>query len=64
VNDANRASQSDTTDASGVASRKIRLDVTKITNPVDSVIIEARAQFKGALVAGAPVRLVVKFKPK
>lgn len=64
VNDQNLASTADTTDASGVASRRIRIDVTQITNPVDSVIVEAFVRYKGALIRGAPARLVVKLKPK
>ena len=64
VGDNNQSSTVDTTDASGIASRKIRIDVTKITNPVDSVIVEAVAKYRGAPVRGTPARLVVRLKPK
>jgi len=64
VGDNNQSSSVDTTDASGIASRKIRIDVTKITNPVDSVIVEAVAKYRGAPVRGTPARLVVRLKPK
>jgi hypothetical protein len=64
VGENNQPSSVDTTDAAGVASRKIRIDVTKITNPVDSVIVEAVAKYRGAPVRGTPARLVVRLKPK
>ena len=64
VADNNQPSSIDTTDASGVAARKIRIDVTKITNPVDSVIVEAVAKYRGAPVRGTPARLVGRLKPK
>lgn len=64
VADNNRPSPVDTTDASGVASRRIRIDVTKLSNPVDSVIVEALARYRGAPVRGTPARLVVRLKPK
>jgi hypothetical protein len=64
VGDNNLPSSIDTTDASGVAARKIRIDVTKLTNPVDSVIVEAVAKYRGAPVRGTPARLVVRLKPK
>jgi hypothetical protein len=64
VGDNNQPSSVDTTDASGIASRKIRIDVTKLSNPVDSVIVEALARYRGAPVRGTPARLVVRLKPK
>ncbi|MDO8502842.1 MAG: hypothetical protein Q7S20_13475 [Gemmatimonadaceae bacterium] len=64
VNDNGARSSSDTTDASGVATRKIKLDVTRLTALVDSVIVEARVRYRGASVKGSPVKLVLKVKPK
>jgi hypothetical protein len=64
VGDNNQPSSVDTTDASGIGSRKIRIDLTKLTNPVDSVIVEALARYRGAPVRGTPARLVVRLKPK
>jgi hypothetical protein len=54
----------DTTDASGIAGRRIRLDVTKLTSLVDSVIVQAFVRYKGVNLRGSPVRLVLKVKPK
>ncbi len=58
------SSSADTTDASGNATRKIRIDQTKLTSLVDSVIVEAVARYRGTSVKGSPVRLVLKLKPK
>jgi hypothetical protein len=54
----------DTTDASGVAGRRIRIDVTHLTSAVDSVIVQAFVRYKGIDVRGSPARLVLKLKPK
>ena len=59
----NRAS-ADTTDATGVANRKIRIDVSQITDPIDSVIVMASVKFRGQHIRGSPMRLVLKLKPK
>ena len=64
VNDAGFRTRVDTTDASGGASRKIRIDVTRLTAPVDSVIVLANVRYRGQHVRGSPVRLVLKLKPK
>ncbi len=61
VDDQGRKSLVDTTDASGVAGRRIRLHATALSNPTDSIIINASAKFHGAVVKGGPVRLVVRF---
>ena len=59
------ASVVDTTDASGIAGRMIRLHPVQLDSvtQVDSVVIDASAKYRGALVAGSPVRLVLLFKP-
>ena len=64
VTDNGARSSLDTTDASGVATRRIRLDVTRLTNLVDSVIVQAFVRYRGANVRGSPARLVLKVKPR
>jgi len=65
VNDAGRASLVDTTDASGIAGRKIRVHPVNLGNgtTVDSVIVQATAKYRGQPVAGSPVRLVMVLEP-
>jgi hypothetical protein len=63
VNDAGAASVVDTTDASGIAGRKIRLHSLFITAPSDSIVINATAKYRGVQVNGSPVRLVLLLKP-
>ena len=62
--DGNLRSSLDTTDASGVAARRIKLDVTRLTSIVDSVIVHAFVKYRGVNVRGSPARLVLKVKPK
>jgi len=64
VNDAGASSTVDTTDASGTAQRRIRLDVTRLTSPTDSIIVAASVRYRGAHIRGSPVRLVLKVKPR
>lgn len=64
VGDNNARSSLDTTDASGVAARRIRIDVTRLTALVDSVIVEAFVKYRGVNVRGSPARLVLKLKPQ
>ena len=65
VNDAGAASRIDTTDATGIAGRKIRLHPPHLSGvtQVDSIVVNATARFHGAVVSGSPVRLVLLFKP-
>jgi hypothetical protein len=63
VNDAGAASVVDTTDANGIAGRKIRLHSLFITAPSDSIVINATAKYRGVQVNGSPVRLVLLLKP-
>ncbi len=58
-----KASVVDTTDASGVAGRAVRVRPVHLTATVDSVIINATVKYRGAPVTGSPVRLVVELKP-
>jgi hypothetical protein len=66
VNDNGKASIIDTTDASGIAGRKIRLHLGGLISgtQVDSIIVNATAKYHGTPVTGSPVRLVMKFKPR
>jgi hypothetical protein len=65
VNDANApGTTADTTDASGVASRRMKLNVAQLTTASDSVVVLASASYRGVAVRGSPVRLVLKYKPK
>lgn len=63
VNDAGAPSRIDTTDASGEASRKIRLSPVRLTSLTDSIIVAATVKYRGVQVRGSPVRLVLKVKP-
>jgi hypothetical protein len=63
VNDAGQASIVDTTDASGMAGRKIRVHPLFITSAVDSIVVNATAKYRGVQVTGSPVRLVLLLKP-
>ena len=62
VNEAGKPSHVDTTDASGIAGREIRLRTGSLSG-TDSVVINATAKYRGVKVAGSPVRLVVVYKP-
>lgn len=64
VTDNGARSSIDTTNAGGVAGRKIRLDVARLTSLVDSVIVQAFVKYRGINVRGSPARLVLKVKPK
>ena len=64
VNDNGVRSSLDTTNSSGIGGRKIKLDVSRLTNLVDSVIVQAFVKYRGVNVRGSPVRLVLKVKPK
>jgi hypothetical protein len=64
VNDAGKPSLVDTTDANGVAGRKIRLHPLFLVSEVDSIIVNATAKYRGLPVTGSFARLVLKFKPR
>ena len=64
VNDAGRPSQVDTTDAQGMASRRVRYRVGTSVPPVDSAIVIARAAYRGTPLAGSPVQRVLPIRPK
>lgn len=60
VAESGRVSGIDTTDANGIAGRKIRVHPVNLgSTNVDSVIVQATARYHGQPVAGSPVRLVM-----
>jgi hypothetical protein len=60
VTENGRASGVDTTDANGIAGRKIRVHPVNLgSTTVDSVIVQATAKHHGQPVTGSPVRLVM-----
>jgi hypothetical protein len=65
VNDAGSPSVVATTDASGIAGRKIRLHPLFLSSgkAVDSIVVNATAKYRGLPVNGSPVRLVLLLKP-
>lgn len=63
VNDAGRDSRVDTTDASGIAGRKLRVNAARLSSLVDSVIVQATVKYRGNPVRGSPVRLVLRLRP-
>ena len=66
VNDGGKPSVVDTTDASGMAGRAIRLHPLFLASAtaVDSIVVNVTAKYRGAQVKGSPVRLVLKVKPR
>jgi hypothetical protein len=63
VNEGGKSSRVDTTDATGLASRQIRISPGRLTALTDSVIVHATVKYHGAHLRGSPVRLVLKVKP-
>lgn len=63
VNEAGKSSRVDTTDASGQASRRIRLTPARLAALTDSIIVQATVKYRGAPVRGSPARIVLKVKP-
>ena len=60
VTENGKASVVDTTDANGIAGRKIRVHPVNLgSTNVDSVIVQATAKYHGQPVTGSPVRLVM-----
>jgi hypothetical protein len=64
VNDGRIRSVVDTTDSNGTAGRALHINPALITSAsgVDSIVVNASARYRGALVNGSPVRLVLKVK--
>ena len=65
VNESIKLSHVDTTDASGIAGRKILVHPVNLgsATAVDSVIVQATAKYRGQPVPGSPVRLVIVLQP-
>lgn len=64
VGDDQRGSTIDTSAADGRASRRVRVLPSGLTSARDSVVVLAGARYRGADVAGSPVRFVVHFQPR
>jgi hypothetical protein len=64
VNDSRVRSSVDTTGSDGIATRRLRIDVSRLTSAQDSVIVRAHVRYRGQHVRGSPMRLVLKLKPK
>ena len=54
----------DTTDASGVAGRAVRISPLYLFSEVDSVVVNATVKYRGTPISGSPVRLVVVARPQ
>lgn len=63
VNDNGRPSYRDTTDFSGRVSRRVRLRIVPGLTPPDSAVITVSASYRGAPLAGSPLRLVLPVTP-
>jgi len=63
VNRSGRTSFVDTTGSNGVAGRSIRIRPLHLSATTDSVVVLASAKYRGALVAGSPIRLVLHVAP-
>jgi hypothetical protein len=64
VNESFARSFADTTDASGIASRRVRINVARLTAAVDSVVVRANVRSRGQHVKGSPFRLVLILIPR
>lgn len=63
VGENGRAASADTTTAAGLASRKVRLYPAGLAAAQDSIVVLAIVRYRGAHLAGSPVRLVLPFRP-
>jgi hypothetical protein len=59
-----RASVVDTSDASGVTARTLRVRPSGLLSGVDSIEVFATVRYKGLMVKGSPVRFVLQTRPK
>ncbi|MCC6243151.1 MAG: hypothetical protein IT353_09935 [Gemmatimonadaceae bacterium] len=64
VNESGRPSTLDTTDNSGNAARRVRIRAASYpsTDAVDTVVVRAVSSYKGVLLRGAPIRMVLPVK--
>jgi hypothetical protein len=56
----------DTTGTDGIAGRRLRLHPVALASATSSgtIVINATARYRGALVKGSPVKIVVTYKPR
>jgi hypothetical protein len=59
-----RISVVDTTASDGTAARVLRIRSTNLPTTADSFQVYATARYRGAVVAGSPVKFVIHFRPK
>lgn len=64
VDAANRRSELDTTKTDGGSSRRLRIRANGLPATVDSFFVIAEVRARGALVPPAPIRFVVRVRPK
>jgi hypothetical protein len=64
VGDNGRPSYADTTDFSGIASRRVRLRVVPGLTPPDSAVITVTASYKGVALIRSPLVLVLPIAPR
>lgn len=69
VDDAGNPSVVDTTDGSGLATRKLVVNTLQVNDPAliagtktGTVVVVARMKYKGAELAGSPLRMVIRIK--
>jgi hypothetical protein len=54
----------DTTGADGTAARTLRIRSNNLPASADSFLVAASVRYRGAVVAGSPVKFVIHFRPK
>jgi hypothetical protein len=59
-----RSSLVDTTGSDGTASRVLRIRANNLPATADSFVVYASTRYRGAAVAGSPVKFVIQFRPK
>jgi len=59
-----RVTTVDTTSTDGSASRVLRIRSNALPSAADSFLVYASTRYRGAVVAGSPVKFVIHFRPK
>ena len=54
----------DTTGTDGTAARTLRIRSNALPSSADSFVVYASTRYRGAAVAGSPVKFVIHFRPK
>ncbi len=62
--DSHKVAVLDTTGTDGAASRLLRIRTNQLPTAADSFVVYASARYRGAVVAGRPVKFVIHFQPK